>query len=62
MGSLHLEGVVFHETDAMGDATGVVHHVNPFTITDIPEPTTFLIWSLLATLGIGAYGRQRRRM
>ena len=27
----------------------------------IPEPTTLVIWSLLATLGLGVYRRRRRR-
>jgi len=46
-----------------GGAAGQLYLTAPITVPAliIPEPSTFLIWSLLAGLGIGAGWRRRKR-
>lgn len=56
-GTMH--GIATYDS-IMPDAE-ILAHANAYFSTIIPEPSTFLVWSLLAALGIGWGWRRRKR-
>jgi hypothetical protein len=43
------------------NATGTQSLFDSVSLTAIPEPSTFLVWSLLAALGAGTAAYRRKR-
>jgi len=58
--SLNQDFVVFHNRERAGGNTRVAYLDDALIAHVVPEPSTLLIWSLLAGLGVGLRWRRRK--
>ena len=58
-GKTDFQGTGSFEVAATGSSWPVFSNTNTYITPVIPEPTTIIIWSLLAAFGVARYGRRR---